>query len=83
MCVRDKTLEKDDQKAYPQVAPHCPLNGSIHHVRSKSVVGTASGRRASAIAPSVLTRVVHTHEVTQDTIDLPLMACASECGVLP
>jgi hypothetical protein len=55
----DKTLKKDDQKAYPEVTPHCPLSGSICRVESKSVVGPTSGRRAGAIAPSDLTRVVH------------------------
>jgi hypothetical protein len=63
-CVRDKTLKKDDQKSYLEVAPHCPLSGSICHIGSKNVVVPACGRRASAIAPSDLTRVVHTHEVT-------------------
>jgi hypothetical protein len=63
-CVRDKTLKKDDQKAYPEVSPHCPLSGSIRHVMSKSVVGPTCGRRGGAIAPSDLARVVHTDEIT-------------------
>jgi hypothetical protein len=70
-CVRDKTLKKDDQKAYPEVTPHCPLSGSIRCVRSKSVASLASGRRAGAIGLSDLARVVHTHEVIQNSIDLP------------
>jgi hypothetical protein len=59
-----------------------PLSGSIHRDGSKSVVDPASGKRAGATTLSDLARVVHTHEVTQDTIDLPLMACALERGVL-
>jgi hypothetical protein len=57
-CVRDKILKKDDRKAYPEVAPHCPLSGYIHHIGCKSVVVPASGRRGGTIAPSYLTRVV-------------------------
>jgi hypothetical protein len=57
-------LKKDDRKAYPKVAPHCPLSGYIHHVGSKSVVVPASGTRGGAIAPSDLASVVHTDEVT-------------------
>jgi hypothetical protein len=60
---RDKTLKKGDRKAYPKVAPHCPLSGSIRRVESMSVVILASGRRGGAIAPSDLARVVHTDEV--------------------
>jgi hypothetical protein len=67
-------------KKLSEVAPHYPLSVSIHRVRSKSVVGPASGRRAGAIALSDLARVVHTHAVTQDTIDLPLMAYNPERG---
>jgi hypothetical protein len=63
-CVWDKTLKKDDQKAYQEVPPHCPLSGSIRRVRSKSVVVPASGRSGGAIAPSDLARVVHKDEVT-------------------
>jgi hypothetical protein len=63
-CARDKTLKKDDRKAYPEVTPHCPLSSFIHHVRSKSVVVPASGRRGGAIALSDLARVVHTDVVT-------------------
>jgi hypothetical protein len=76
-------MKKDDQKAYPEVAPHCPLEVSICCVGSKSVVGPASGRRVGAIAPTDLARVVYTHKVIQDTIDLPLMVCAPEHGVPP
>jgi hypothetical protein len=76
-------LKKGDQKTYPKVAPHCPLSGSIRHVESKSIVIPASGRRGGAIALNDLARVVHTDEVTKDTIDLPLMACSPKCGVLP
>jgi hypothetical protein len=72
----DTTLKKGDRKAYPKVAPHCPFSGSICHVRSKSVVIPASGRRGGAIALSDLATVVHTDEVTQDTIHLPLRVCA-------
>jgi hypothetical protein len=82
-CVRDKTLKKDDQKGYPEFAAHYPLSSSIRRVMSKSVVGPASGRRGGFIALSDLTRVVHTDEVIQDTVDLPLMACALKCGVRP
>jgi hypothetical protein len=60
----DKTLIRDDQKAYPEVAPHCPLSSSTCRVGSKSVVVPASGRRGGVIAPSDLARVVHTDEVT-------------------
>jgi hypothetical protein len=60
----DKTLKKGDQKPYLEVAPYYPLSGSIRHVRSKSVVVPASGRRGGAIASSDLTKVVHTDEVT-------------------
>jgi hypothetical protein len=63
-CVRDKTLKKDDRKAYPEVTPHCPLSGYIRRVRSKSLVDPASGRRGGVIAMSGLARVVHTDEVT-------------------
>jgi hypothetical protein len=76
-------LKKDDQKGYPEFAAHCPLSDSIRRVVSKSVVGPASGRRGGAIALSDLARVVHTDEVIQDTVDLPLMACALKRGVLP
>jgi hypothetical protein len=82
-CIRDKTLKNDDQKAYPEVAPCCPLSGSIRRVRSKSVVGPACGRRGGVIAPSDLTRVVHTDKVTEDIIDLPMMTCALKHGLLP
>jgi hypothetical protein len=60
----DKTLKKGDQKAYPKVAPHCPLSSYICRVGSKSVVVLASGRRGGAIAPSDLTMVVYTDGVT-------------------
>jgi hypothetical protein len=63
-CVRDKTLKKDDQKAYPEIAPHCPLSGYIRRIGSKSLVVPTSGRRGGAITPSDLTRVVHTDKVT-------------------
>jgi hypothetical protein len=63
-CVKDKTLKKDDRKAYLEVAPHYPLSSSIRHIRSKSIVIPASGRRGGAIAPSDLASVVHTDEVT-------------------
>jgi hypothetical protein len=63
-CVRDKTLKKNDRKAYPEVASHCPLSGYIRRVGSKSIVIPANGRRGGAIAPSDLARVVHTDEVT-------------------
>jgi hypothetical protein len=63
-CARDKTLKKGDRKAFVEVAPHYPLSGDICRVRSKSVVIPGSGRRGGAIAPSDLTRVVHTDEVT-------------------
>jgi hypothetical protein len=56
----DKTLKKSDRKAYPEVAPLYPLSGYIRRIGSKSVVVPASGRRGGAIAPSDLTRVVHT-----------------------
>jgi hypothetical protein len=81
--VRDKTLKKDDQKAYPEVAPHCPLSGFIHCIGRKSVISPRGGRRAGAIAPSDLTGVVQTHEITQDNINLSFMACALERSVLP
>jgi hypothetical protein len=76
-------LKNDDKKAYPEVAQHCPLNGTIRRIRRKSVIGPTSGRRASAIAPGDLARVVQMHEVTQDSINLPFMACALERSVLP
>jgi hypothetical protein len=57
-------FKKDDQKAYPEVAPHCPISGYIRCVRCKSVVVPASGRRGGAIALSDLARVVHTNKVT-------------------
>jgi hypothetical protein len=60
----DKTLKKGDQKAYPKVAPHCPLSDSIRRVGSKSVVILASGRRGGAIALNDLAKVVHMDEVT-------------------
>jgi hypothetical protein len=63
-CARDKTLKKDDRKAYPEVAPHCPLSGPIRRVRCKSIVIPASGRTDGAIALSDLARVVHTDKVT-------------------
>jgi hypothetical protein len=63
-CVRDKTLKKDDRKAYLEVAPHFPLSGFIQRAGSKSIVIPSSGRRGGAIALSDLARVVHTDEVT-------------------
>jgi hypothetical protein len=60
----DKTLKKNDQKAYPEVALHCLLSGPIRHVGCKSVVVPARGRRDGTIAPSDLTRVVHMDKVT-------------------
>jgi hypothetical protein len=63
-CVRDKTLKKEDRKAYPEVTPHYPLSGYIRRVGCKSVVVLASGKRGGAIAPSDLARVVLTDEVT-------------------
>jgi hypothetical protein len=57
-------LKKGDQKAYPEVAPHCPLSGYIHRVGSKSIVILASGRRGGAIALGDLAKVVHMDEVT-------------------
>jgi hypothetical protein len=63
-CIREKALKKDDQKAYPEVAPHCPLSGYIHRIGCKSAVIPASGRRGGAIALSDLARVVHMDEVT-------------------
>jgi hypothetical protein len=63
-CIKGETLKKDDQKAYLEVSPHYPLSGYIRHVRSKSVVIPASGRRGGAIVPSDLARVVHKDEVT-------------------
>jgi hypothetical protein len=78
-----QNFKKGRPKSLPRSFSTRPLSGYIHHVGSKSVVDPASGRRAGAIAPSDLTRVVHTHEVTQDTIDLPLMDYALERGVLP
>jgi hypothetical protein len=63
-CIWDKTLKKDDRKAYQEVAPHCPLSGSIRRVGSKSVVIPASGRSGGAITPSDLARAVHKDEVT-------------------
>jgi hypothetical protein len=59
-CFRDKTLKKLIQKSLHTT----PLSCSIRRVGSKSVVSPTSGRRAGAIAPSDLARVVHTHEVT-------------------
>jgi hypothetical protein len=67
-CIRDQTLKKDDRKAYPKVAPHCPLSGSIHYIRSKSIVIPVSGRRGGAIAPNDLSRVVHTDEETKTAL---------------
>jgi hypothetical protein len=32
-------LKKDDKKAYLDVAPHCPMSGSICRIRRKSVIG--------------------------------------------
>jgi hypothetical protein len=64
MCIRDTTLKKNDWKTYPEVAPHCPLSGPIHHIGCKSVVVPASGRRDGAIALSDLARVVHMDKVT-------------------
>jgi hypothetical protein len=61
-CVRDKTLKKDDKKAYPEVAPYCPLSNYICCVGSKSVVNPSCGKRGRAIALSDLTRVVHMDE---------------------
>jgi hypothetical protein len=57
-------LKNDDQKAYPEVAPHYPLSGYIRHIGSKSVVILVSGRRGGAIALSNLTWVVYMDEVT-------------------
>jgi hypothetical protein len=51
-------------KKLTQKLLHTALSGSIHHVGSKNVVGPTSGRRAGAIAPSDLARVVPTDEVT-------------------
>jgi hypothetical protein len=79
----DKTLKKGDRKAYSEVAPQYPLSGYIRHVGSKSIVIPASGRRGGAIAPSDLAKVLHMDEVTSDTIDLPLRACALKRGVHP
>jgi hypothetical protein len=81
--VRNKTLKTDDQKAYPEVAPHYPLRGFISHVRRKSIISPTGGRRAGAIAPSDLARVVQMHEVTQDNINLSFMVCALKRSVLP
>jgi hypothetical protein len=63
-CIRDKTLKKDGRKAYPEVAPHCPISSYIRRIQRKSVVISASGRRGGAIASSDLAGVVHTDEVT-------------------
>jgi hypothetical protein len=57
-------LKKGDQKAYPEVAPHCALSGYICHVGIKSIVVPASGRRGGAIFLSDLNRVVNMDEVT-------------------
>jgi hypothetical protein len=64
------------KKAYPEVAPHYPLRGFISRVRRKSIISPTGGRRAGAIAPSDLARVVQMHEVTQDNINLSFMVCA-------
>jgi hypothetical protein len=62
--VRNKTLKKDDQNAYPEVAPHCPLSSSICRIRRKTVIGPTGGKRMGAITPSDLAEVVQMHEVT-------------------
>jgi hypothetical protein len=56
-------LKNDDQKTYLEVIPHFPLSDYIRHVGRKNVVILASGMRGGDIAPSDLTRVVHTDEV--------------------
>jgi hypothetical protein len=63
-------LKKDDQKAYPEVAPHCPLSVSIRRIRRKTTIGPTSGSRTSVTAPRDLARVVQMHEVTQDSINV-------------
>jgi hypothetical protein len=81
--VRYKTLKKDYQKTYLKVATHCSLSGSIRRIGRKTVIGSTGGRRTGVIAPSDLTGVVQMHEVIQDNINLPFMACALERSVLP
>jgi hypothetical protein len=46
-------------------------------------MGPTSDRRAGAIALSDLAWIVQTHEITQDTINLPFMASALKRSVLP
>jgi hypothetical protein len=81
--IGNKTLKKGHQEAYLEVTPHCPLSDSIRHVRRETIIGPTGGSRAGAIASSDLVGVVQTHEVTQDRINLPFMACALEHSVLP
>jgi hypothetical protein len=81
--VRNKTLRKDDQKAYSEVTPRCPLSGSICHVRRKTVIDPIGGKRVGVIPPSDLAGVVQMHKVTEDNINLPFMTCALERSVLP
>jgi hypothetical protein len=81
--IMNKTLKKGDQKAYPKVTPHCPLSGSICRVGRKTVIGPTGSRRAGVITLSDPVGVVPMHDVTQDSINLPFMACALKHSVLP
>jgi hypothetical protein len=81
--VKNKTLKKGNQKAYPKVAPHCPLSGSIRRVGRMIVISQTCGSRAGITTLRELSRAVQLHEVTQDSINLPFMDCAIKCSVLP
>jgi hypothetical protein len=58
-------------------------SGFIGRVGRKSIIHPRGGRRTGVIALSDLVRVVQTHEVPQDSINLPSMAYALESSVPP
>jgi hypothetical protein len=74
------------------LGPNCSLwklirvtiSYSLHmSVGRKTIIDTTSASRTLRVATRDLARIVQTHEVTQDNINLTFIACAIEHSFLP